>query len=208
MNNYKKKTDEELAVEYMNGDPKAFDEILVRYEKELYAYFLYIVSNHEEANELFQETFVKAVIHLHNHRYRPTGIFRYWLLRIAHNTVSDKLRKSETKLMKDANPDNDLSRIKCEEMTVDSYEGEFIRNQTFDELHRLVDKLPAEQRELVYLHFFEGLTFREIGEITGVSINTALGRMRYAILNLRKMMNRQSILSECITSSGVELLNT
>ena len=187
MNNYKQMTDESLAMGYMDGDVKAFDEILLRYQSMLFSYFLYIVKNEDEANELFQETFVKVVVHLQNQRYKPTGLFRYWLYRIAHNTVTDRLRRREFKLMKDANADNDLTRVNNECITVESHEGDMIRMQTFDKLHEMVDKLPADQREIVYLHYFEGLTFREIAEIMGISINTALGRMRYAIINLRKM---------------------
>lgn len=202
MNNYKKMADEQLAVSYMNGDAKAFDEILLRYKNDLFAYFLYIIGNEEEANELFQETFIKAIVNIQKGLYKPQGVFRYWILRIAHNTVSDKMRKLDTRLLKDANRDNDLTLLNCDEMTVDSYEGEMIRNQTFKELHELVDSLPAKQRELIYLHYFEGLKFREISDITGISINTALGRMRYAIQNLRRMIKSQSSLSEWMTASG------
>ena len=115
------------------------------------------------------------------------GLFRYWLLRIAHNVLADSMRRCDFRLMKDANSDNDLSLLYSDTITVDSYEAEIMRMQTYDTLYDMVDQLPAEQREMVYLHYFEGLTFREIAEIMGVSINTALGRMRYAILNLRKM---------------------
>ena len=115
------------------------------------------------------------------------GWFRYWLLRIAHNVLADRMRRCDFRLMKDANSDNDLSLLYSDTITVDSYEAEIMRMQTYDTLYDMVDQLPAEQREMVYLHYFEGLTFREIAEIMGVSINTALGRMRYAILNLRKM---------------------
>lgn len=187
MNDYKTMTDESLAVSYMDGDVKAFDEILLRYQSILFSYLLCVVKNEDEANELFQETFVKVVVHMQNRRYKPMGMFRYWLLRIAHNTIADRLRRSEFRLMKDANADNDLTRLNNSCITVDSHEGDMIRKQTFAQLYNMIDQLPAEQREIVYLHYFEELTFREIGEITGVSINTALGRMRYAILNLRKM---------------------
>lgn len=187
MNNYKKMTDESLAVSYMDGDVKAFDEILSRYQSSLFSYFYYVVKNNDEANELFQDTFVKVVAHLQTQRYKSVGLFRYWLYRIAHNIIADRLRRSEFKLMTDANADNDLSLIKNDCLTVDPYEGEMIRTQTYDKLYEMVDKLPADQREIVYLHYFEELTFREIAEIVGVSINTALGRMRYAIINLRKM---------------------
>lgn len=202
MNNYKEMADEQLAVKYMNGDAKAFDEILLRYKNDLFSYFLYIVGSEEEANELFQETFIKAIVNIQKGLYKPDGIFRYWILRIAHNIVSDKMRRLDTRLLKDANRDNDLSLLNCDEMRVDSHEGEMIRDQTFKELYDLVDKLPAKQRELVYLHYFEDLKFREISEITGMSINTALGRVRYAIQNLRKMIKPQSSLSEWMTASG------
>ena len=112
--------------------------------------------------------------------------FRYWLYRIAHNAITDRLRRCEYRLVKDANADNDLTRLSNENLTIESHESDMIRMQTFDKLHEMVEQLPAEQREIVYLHYFEGLTFREISEIMGISINTALGRMRYAILNLRK----------------------
>ena len=187
MNKYKNMSDESLAQSYMDGDAKAFDEILARYQSDLFSYFLYVVKNEDEANELFQETFVKMVVHMQNRRYKSMGLFRYWLLRIAHNTISDRLRRSEFKLMTDANTDNDLTRLNNDSITVDSYESDIIRMQTYDKLHDMVEQLPAEQREIVYLHYFEELTFREIADIMGISINTALGRMRYAIINLRKM---------------------
>ena len=188
MNEYKKMTDESLAMSYMSGDVKAFDEILLRYQSLLFSYFLYMVKNEDEANELFQETFVKVVVHLQKQRYRPIGLFRYWLYRIAHNAITDRLRRCEYRLVKDANADNDLTRLSNENLTIESHESDMIRMQTFDKLHEMVEQLPAEQREIVYLHYFEGLTFREISEIMGISINTALGRMRYAILNLRQTL--------------------
>ena len=187
MNKYKNMSDESLAQSYMDGDAKAFDEILARYQSDLFSYFLYVVKNEDEANELFQETFVKVVVHMQNRRYKSMGLFRYWLLRIAHNVLTDRMRRCDFRLMKDANSDNDLSLLYSDTITVDSYEAEIMRMQTYDTLYDMVEQLPADQREMVYLHYFEGLTFREIAEIMGVSINTALGRMRYAILNLRKM---------------------
>ncbi len=196
MNNYKEMTDEQLAVMYMNGDAKAFDEILLRYKNDLFAYFLYMVGNEEEADELFQETFIKAIINIQKGVYKPDGVFRYWIMRIAHNIASDKTRKLGTRILKDANRYNDLSLLDCDEMRVDSHESEIIRDQTFKELYDLVDRLPAKQRELVYLHYFEDLKFREISEITGMSINTALGRVRYALQNLRRMIKTQRSLSD------------
>ena len=189
MKEYTKMTDEELVVAYMDGEARAFDVILTRYQARIYSYFLYVVGNEDEANELFQDTFVKVIVFLQEQRYKPMGLFNYWLIRIAHNMISDKFRRNDHKLVKDVNAKNDLTRIRNEAITVSPYDDEMIRDQAFDELHRMVNKLPAEQREMVYLRYFEEMSFKDIAAITGVSINTALGRMRYAILNLRKMAN-------------------
>ena len=189
MKEYTKMTDEELVVAYMDGEAKAFDVILTRYQATIYSYFLYVVGDEDEANELFQDTFVKVIVFLQEQRYKPMGLFNYWLIRIAHNMISDKFRRNDHKLVKDVNAKNDLTRIRNEAITVSPYDDEMIRDQAFDELHRMVNKLPAEQREMVYLRYFEEMSFKDIAAITGVSINTALGRMRYAILNLRKMAN-------------------
>ena len=189
MKEYTKMTDDELVVAYMNGEARAFDVILTRYQATIYSYFLYVVGDEDEANELFQDTFVKVIVFLQEQRYKPMGLFNYWLIRIAHNMISDKFRRNDHKLVKDVNAKNDLTRIRNEAITVSPYDDEMIRDQAFDELHRMVNKLPAEQREIVYLRYFEVMSFKDIAAITGVSINTALGRMRYAILNLRKMAN-------------------
>ena len=189
MKEYTKMTDEELVVAYMDGEARAFDVILTRYQATIYSYFLYVVGDEDEANELFQDTFVKVIVFLQEQRYKPMGLFNYWLIRIAHNMISDKFRRNDHKLVKDVNAKNDLTRIRNEAITVSPYDDEMIRDQAFDELHRMVNKLPAEQREMVYLRYFEEMSFKDIAAITGVSIHTALGRMRYAILNLRKMAN-------------------
>ena len=189
MKEYTKMTDEELVVAYMDGEARAFDVILTRYQATIYSYFLYVVGDEDEANELYQDTFVKVIVFLQEQRYKPMGLFNYWLIRIAHNMISDKFRRNDHKLVKDVNAKNDLTRIRNEAITVSPYDDEMIRDQAFDELHRMVNKLPAEQREMVYLRYFEEMSFKDIAAITGVSINTALGRMRYAILNLRKMAN-------------------
>ena len=189
MKKYTEMTDEELAIAYMDGDARAFDEILSRYQARIYSYFLYVVGNEDEANELFQDTFVRVIVYLKEQRYTSMGLFNYWIIRIAHNIISDKFRRNDHKLVKDVNAKNDLTRINNDALTVSSYDNEIMREQTFDELHKMVDNLPTEQREMVYLRYFEELSFKEIAEITGVSINTALGRMRYAIINLRKMAN-------------------
>ena len=189
MKEYTTMTDEELVVAYMDGEARAFDVILTRYQATIYSYFLYVVGDEDEANELFQDTFVKVIVFLQEQRYKPMGLFNYWLIRIAHNMISDKFRRNDHKLVKDVNAKNDLTRIRNEAITVSPYDDEMIRDQAFDELHRMVNKLPAEQREMVYLRYFEEMSFKDIAAITGVSINTALGRMRYAILNLRKMAN-------------------
>ena len=172
MKEYTKMTDEELVVAYMDGEARAFDVILTRYQATIYSYFLYVVGDEDEANELFQDTFVKVIVFLQEQRYKPMGLFNYWLIRIAHNMISDKFRRNDHKLVKDVNAKNDLTRIRNEAITVSPYDDEMIRDQAFDELHRMVNKLPAEQREMVYLRYFEEMSFKDIAAITGVSINT------------------------------------
>ena len=192
MNKLSHASDEVLVNLYTDGCNEAFDALLDRYKTRLYDYICYQLGFRQDAyaDDIFQETFVKVIVYLQERRYTSLGLFNYWLLRIAHNMIADRFRKSDRRLFfKDVNENNDLTRINNDASTVESHDHEMMRNQTFDELHKMVDSLPAEQREIVYLRYFEEMPFKEIAEITGVSINTALGRMRYAIINLRRMAN-------------------
>ena len=183
------RTDEELVTLYAMGTDEAFDVLLERYKDRLFSYILYQVRNADVAEDIFQETFVKVVVTIRDGRYTESGKFYSWVTRIAHNLVIDFFRreKGENTISTDESDVDLLNNAKladrCAQSTIDS-------EQTFVDLQHLIDKLPEEQREVVQMHYFQEMTFKEIAEEKGISINTALGRMRYGILNMRKMAQR------------------
>lgn len=182
-------TDEELVTLYATGKDEAFDVLLERYKDRLFSYILYHVRNADVAEDIFQETFVKVIVTIRDGRYTESGKFYSWISRIAHNLVIDFFRreKGENTVSTDETEVDLLNNAKlsdrCTQSTMDS-------EQTFVDLQHLIEKLPEEQREVVQMHYFQEMTFKEIAEEKGISINTALGRMRYGILNMRKMAQR------------------
>ena len=180
-------SEEDLAVAYINGDNEAFDELLHRNEKKLMSYILFVVRNNDLAMDIFQDTFVKVILKLQSDEYKPTGKFSAWLTRIAHNVIMDHYRRLQGSQIVDVNEENDMSSIKGESMTDEPVETYFINEQTLTEVKQLMYALPAVQREVVYMRFFQEMSFKEIAEREHISINTALGRMRYALLNMRRL---------------------
>ena len=189
MNMLTMRTDEELVALYATGKDEAFDVLLERYKDRLFSYILNQVRNADVAEDIFQETFVKVVITIRDGRYTESGKFFSWVTRIAHNLVIDFFRreKGENTVSTDESEVDLLNNAKladrCAQSAIDS-------EQTFIDLQHLIEKLPQEQREVVQMHYFQEMTFKEIAEEKGISINTALGRMRYGILNMRKMAQR------------------
>lgn len=180
-------TDEELALSYIDGNNRAFDLLLLRNQSNIYSYILFIVHDRETAEDLFQDTFVKAIAYMQDGRYTTSGKFAGWLMRIAHNTVMDWYRSLAQFHFVEANKDNDLSNVSDPSLVVGNIESQYINSQTLKDVRRLLDMLPMIQREVVYMRFYQQLSFKEIAETTNCSINTALGRMRYAVLNMRRM---------------------
>ena len=180
-------TDEELALSYIDGNNRAFDLLLLRNQSNIYSYILFIVHDRETAEDLFQDTFVKAIAYMQDGRYTTSGKFAGWLMRIAHNTVMDWYRSLAQFHFVEANKDNDLSNISDPSLVVGNIENQYVNSQTLKDVRRLLDMLPMIQREVVYMRFYQQLSFKEIAETTNCSINTALGRMRYAVLNMRRM---------------------
>ena len=180
-------TDEELALSYIDGNNRAFDLLLLRNQSNIYSYILFIVHDRETAEDLFQDTFVKAIEYIQDGRYTTSGKFAGWLMRIAHNTVMDWYRSLAQFHFVEANKDNDLSNVSDPSLVVDNIENQYVNSQTLKDVRRLLDMLPMIQREVVYMRFYQQLSFKEIAETTNCSINTALGRMRYAVLNMRRM---------------------
>jgi len=152
----------------------------------LYSYINFVVRNRDLADDIFQDTFVKAIVTLQKGSYTSTGKFGAWLTRIAHNLIIDYFRqdKNENTVSNDAQEYDLLNDASLAEANV---EDNMINEQTLRDVRRLVDALPDNQREVVFMRYYQDLSFKEIADITGVSINTALGRMRYALINIRKM---------------------
>ena len=185
-------TDEELAIMYVDGDNKAFDLLLSRNQEKLFTYILFVVRDREMANDMFQETFFKVVSRLQQGKYIANGKFSAWLMRIAHNVIMDWYRQQRAQNIVDAPKENDLSNVGST-LLESSREGELVNNQVMEDVRRMMSHLPASQREVVFMRFYQQMSFKEIAEAPGVSINTALGRMRYAILNLRRMTREHQL---------------
>lgn len=192
MNTWNNKADETLVSLYAEGENQAFNVLLNRYKDKLYPYIYYIVRNSEMTEDIFQETFMKAIITIRQGRYNENGKFSAWLRRIAHNLIIDSFRqeKSENLVSCDEPEVNILNNIGLAEGTI---ENTIVNRQILSDVRRLMEFLPDEQREVVYMRFYQDLSFKEIAEQTGVSINTSLGRMRYAILNLRRMAEKNGV---------------
>lgn len=192
MENLNLMTDEELAIMYVDGDNKAFDLLLSRNQEKLFTYILFVVRDREMTNDMFQETFFKVVSRLQQGKYIANGKFSAWLMRIAHNVIMDWYRQQRAQNIVDAPKENDLSNVGST-LLESSREGELVNNQVMEDVRRMMSHLPASQREVVFMRFYQQMSFKEIAEATGVSINTALGRMRYAILNLRRMTREHQL---------------
>ena len=185
-------TDDQLVALYSNGNSKAFDTLLTRYQDKLYSYINFVMRNRDLSDDIFQETFVKAIVTLQKGNYTSTGKFGAWLTRIAHNLIIDYFRqdKNENTVSNDAQEYDLLNDAGLAEANI---EDSMINEQTLSDVRRLVDALPDNQREVVFMRYYQDLSFKEIADITGVSINTALGRMRYALINIRKMSVEKNI---------------
>lgn len=193
MRNLEEMTDEELALLYVEGDNRAFDELLSRNEVKLFTYILFMVHDQDVANDVFQETFVKVISKLQKHQYVPNGKFGAWCMRIAHNVMMDMYRESRSKHFVDPNENNDLSNIGSDNLLDSNAEDALVNSQVLSDVKKMMNQLPALQREVVYMRYYQQLSFKEIAEATGVSINTSLGRMRYALLNLRRMAKEHNV---------------
>ena len=185
-------TDEQLVKAYAGGNNEAFDTLLKRHQDRIFNYILRIIKNEDIANDIFQETFVKAILTIKQGRYTENGKFPAWISRIAHNLIIDYYRqeKSENVQSADIEQVNILNRKDLCEATI---EDVIIADQIRDDVKFLIELLPELQKEVLKMRYYQNLSFKEIAEITGVSINTALGRMRYAIINLRRIAAEKDI---------------
>lgn len=195
MKNLNQLTDDMLVALYSKGNDKAFDELLSRYQGKIFNYIFFIVRNQELAEDLFQETFVKAIVTMQQGRYTADGKFGAWLTRIAHNLVIDSYRQERNENTI-SNDEVELDLLNNADLCDENVEMHMVNEQTLADVRRLVDALPSNQREVVYMRFYQNLSFKEIADIIGVSINTALGRVRYALINMRRMAEEKHVVLE------------
>ena len=191
MQNLAQLTDDKLVQSYANGNPKAFDTLLDRHKARLLNYIYQHCNNRQLAEDIFQETFVKAIITIQNGNYTENGKFANWLFRIARNLVIDHFRHENSEGT--VSTDNTYDILNRKEFSDDTIEDAMVELQTRNDIRRLVRALPESQREVLIMRYYRNLSFKEIAEKTQVSINTALGRMRYAILNLRRLAKEHDI---------------
>lgn len=185
-------SDQGLLNSYLSGDQSAISQLIERHSRRVREYIRMMVKDSDVADDIFQETFIKAVRVIDEGRYTDNGRFLSWILRIAHNQIIDYFRsRKQQKHVNEADAGyNVLGTLRFAEHTV---EDDMVSAQITSDVRRLVEMLPEEQREVVMLRYYSGLSFKEIAEQTNVSINTALGRMRYALINLRKLIKDNNL---------------
>ena len=187
-----KLSDYELIERFMNGSQPSIEALINRYKKKVYTYILLMVKNQQLAEDLFQETFIKVIQSLKKHKYKDNGKFVSWIIRIAHNLVIDHFRK-EKQINTCNNEDYEADLFNSSKFSAKNIEQLIVHDQIIKDVRKLIDELPDDQREVVVLRHYGQLSFKEIAEQTDVSINTALGRMRYALINMRKMIEEKKL---------------
>ena len=185
-------TDEQLVCLYAEGENTAFDVLLQRHQNRIFSYIYNIVKDKDLADDLFQETFVKAIVTINQGRYTENGKFPAWITRIAHNLIIDYYRQEKAQAQLSCDND-DINILNRKELSEETIEDAIVRRQILSDVKLLVQELPESQKEVLEMRYYMDMSFKEIAEATGVSINTALGRMRYAILYLRKIAEERNI---------------
>jgi RNA polymerase sigma-70 factor (ECF subfamily) len=185
-------SDDNLIAKFADGNNQAFDVLLERHQKRVYNYILHLVKDVDVADDVFQETYVKIIMTIKQGKYYADGKFASWQLRIAHNVVIDYFRqeKSEATISTD---ETDYDLLNRRELSDSTIEDVLINNAIRDDVRHLIKALPREQRQVLVMRYYANMSFKEIADRTGVSINTALGRMRYAIINLRRIAEENCI---------------
>src|SRR5690606_10224295 len=185
-------SDAVLVHEYASGNEWALAQLIERHQSRIYSFIYSKVKDRDLSDDIFQETFIKVINTIRKQNYNEEGKFLPWVMRIAHNLIIDYFRKqSKMKMKRDQEEYSIFNMMLDGEMNI---ENKMIAGQIEDDLHVLIQKLPEDQQEIIRLRLFDDLTFKEISELNGISINTALGRMRYAIINLRKIITKNQII--------------
>ena len=185
-------TDQELIGRYLAGNHSSLERLVRRHKNRVFAYILMIVKDKELAEDLFQDTFIKVINTIRSGAYKEEGKFIQWVMRIAHNLIIDYFRKAKRIPLVENRDDFDIfDKVK---IPVESIEDRLVTEQIHKDVKKLIDYLPKEQREVLLMRHYNDMSFKDIAEVTNVSINTALGRMRYALINLRKLVTEKEII--------------
>ena len=185
-------SDAVLVSQYASGNEWALAQLIERHKSRIYSFIFSKVKDRDLSDDIFQETFIKVINTIRKQNYNEEGKFLPWVMRISHNLIIDHFRKqSKVKFQRDQEEYSVFSKMIDSQLNI---ENSMIAGQIEDDLHTLILKLPQDQQEIIRLRLYDDLTFKEIAELNQISINTALGRMRYAIVNLRKMINKNQII--------------
>ena len=184
-------SDQELVKNYLNGDNASFEALLTRHKSRVFAFIMSKIKNRDLSEDIFQDTFIKVINSLQKGKYNEEGKFLPWMMRIAHNLMIDYFRKGAK--MRQVRPTAEFDIFDVLDDGNKNQEEEMIQTQVHADLKILIEQLPEEQKEVLKMRYFEDLSFKQISDLTGTSINTALGRMRYALINLRKLAEKQHI---------------
>ncbi len=186
-------TDQELINKYLNGSESCLEKLISRHQSRIFAYILMTVKDKALADDIFQDTFIKVINTLRGGTYKEEGKFIQWAMRIAHNLIIDHFRKAKRIPVIDVK-DNDFDIFNTIKYTDDSVEHQMIMDQIYEDVRKMIEFLPPEQKEVLLMRAYQDMSFKDIAEQTEVSINTALGRMRYALINLRKLAIEKDII--------------
>jgi len=189
-------SDDVLIKKFKLGDNKSFDILLNKYQHRVFSYIFKMVKDNELANDIFQDVFIKVITSLKKDNYNHEGKLISWILRIAHNQVIDFYRKDSKMSIigRSANVSPDFNIFDLINLEDDSIEDLIVSKQILKDVKRLVDHLPKDQKEVVFMRYFKEMSFKDIADVTNVSINTSLGRMRYALINLRRLIEEKKLI--------------
>jgi len=190
-------SDNSLVNKFVDGDQAAIEMLISRHKKRVFTYIVLIVKNHHLAEDIFQDTFIKVIRSLKTGKYIENGKFISWVLRISHNLIIDHFRK-EKLLNTTSNDDTSIDLFNSPRYSEENIEDKLVFDEITSDVRLLIEELPEDQRQVIMMRHFQGLSFKEIADLTDVSINTALGRMRYALINLRKMIEKKNL---CLTKN-------
>ena len=185
-------SDDELIQRFISGDQSSVESLILRHKNKVYGYISMYIRDQALAEDIFQDTFLKVIQSLKSGRYQENGRFISWVMRIAHNLIIDHFRK-EKQMNVISNDDYESDIFNSKKLCEANVEDVIVKRQVIKDVRRLIQMLPEDQREVVILRHYTGLSFKEIADISNVSINTALGRMRYALINMRKLMQEKNI---------------